>query len=154
MKVLLVYAHPEPTSFNGSLRDVAVETLTDAGHEVRVSDLYSLGFNAVAGPADVVARYGGEEFAIVLEETDAEGAQLLCERVRQQVAAQVMNSDKGAFRVTVSLGIASYPEDGVEKHHLVERADQALYAAKEGGRNRTVRFDQQRLRLKGAVGMR
>lgn len=107
-----------------------------------------------ARKVDVVARYGGEEFAIVLEETDAEGAQLLCERVRQQVAAQVMNSDKGAFRVTVSLGIASYPQDGVEKHHLVERADQALYAAKEGGRNRTVRFDQQRLRLKGAVGMR
>jgi len=89
---------------------------------------------------DLVARYGGEEFAIVLEETDAQGALLFCERVRQEIAAQVMSSDKGSFRVTLSLGIATYPQSGKEKQHLIERADQALYAAKEGGRNRTVHF--------------
>lgn len=89
---------------------------------------------------DLVARYGGEEFAIVLEETDAVGAKLLCERVRQELAAQVMNSDKGAFRVTISLGIASYPADGAQKEVLIERADQALYHAKESGRNRSVCF--------------
>lgn len=93
---------------------------------------------------DIVARYGGEEFAIVLEETDGAGAKLLCERVREEVAAQVMNSDKGAFRVTLSLGIASYPDDGMEQALLIERADQALYAAKQGGRNRSVRYDQMR----------
>lgn len=53
MQVLLVYAHPEPASFNGALRAVAEETLAAAGHEVTVSDLYGMGFDAVAGPADV-----------------------------------------------------------------------------------------------------
>ncbi len=73
-------------------------------------------------------------------ETDARGAHLFCERVRQEVAAQLMSSDKGSFRVSISLGISSYPTDGKEKEVLVERADQALYAAKEGGRNRTVLY--------------
>ncbi len=95
---------------------------------------------------DIVARYGGEEFVMVLEETDAAGAALLCERVRKEIAAQVMNSDQGHFRVTISLGIASYPNDGVEKAELVEHADQALYEAKETGRDRTVRHDQIRRR--------
>jgi len=89
---------------------------------------------------DLVARYGGEEFAMVLEETEGQGAMLLCERVRQEVAAQVMSSEKGPFRVTLSLGIATYPVNGQEQQLLVERADQALYAAKEGGRNRTVQY--------------
>ncbi len=91
---------------------------------------------------DVVARYGGEEFVMVLEETDAKGAMLLCERVRKEVAAQLMSSDQGPFRVTLSLGVASYPDDGTEKPALIERADQALYTAKETGRNRSVRYDQ------------
>ena len=89
---------------------------------------------------DVVARYGGEEFAIILEETDREGALLLCERVRSQVASELIATDKGTFHVTISLGIASYPSDGTHKQQLIERADQALYAAKKGGRNRTVCF--------------
>jgi NAD(P)H dehydrogenase (quinone) len=52
MQVLLVHAHPEPRSFNGALKDLAVATLTGAGHQVVVSDLYAQGFNPVAGPAD------------------------------------------------------------------------------------------------------
>ena len=91
---------------------------------------------------DIVARYGGEEFVMVLEETDAAGAALLCERVRKEISAQVMNSDQGHFRVTISLGITSYPNDGEEKAELIERADQALYHAKEHGRDQTVRYDQ------------
>ena len=91
---------------------------------------------------DIVARYGGEEFVMVLEDTDARGAALLCERVRKEIAAQLMSSDQGPFRVTISLGIASYPDDGVEKAELVDHADQALYSAKETGRNRSIRYDQ------------
>jgi len=89
---------------------------------------------------DQVARYGGEEFAMVLEETDGRGAQLFCERVRQEVAAQLMSSERGSFRVTISMGIATYPADGPAKETLIQRADQALYAAKAAGRNRTVRY--------------
>jgi two-component system, cell cycle response regulator len=91
---------------------------------------------------DLVARYGGEEFVMVLEDTDARGARLFCERVRQEIAAQLMSSEKGPFRVTLSLGIASYPVDGAEKKELVDRADQSLYAAKDSGRNRTVCYGE------------
>ena len=56
MRVLIVYAHPEPTSFNGVMKDLAVETLTAAGHAVTVSDLYAQRFNPVAGPHDFIQR--------------------------------------------------------------------------------------------------
>jgi diguanylate cyclase (GGDEF)-like protein len=91
---------------------------------------------------DVVARYGGEEFAIVMEGADAAGAQLLAERIRLDVAKQAFPSDQGAFHVTLSLGIAGVPTDAQDKQALIERADQALYCAKHGGRNRTVTYQQ------------
>lgn len=53
MNILIVYAHPEPTSFNGAMKDLAVDTLTAQGHTVEVSDLYAMNWNAVAGPADI-----------------------------------------------------------------------------------------------------
>ena len=52
MKTLIVYAHPEPKSLNGSLKDLAVSTLENAGHEVRVSDLYAMNWKAVVDAAD------------------------------------------------------------------------------------------------------
>ena len=55
MKVLILYAHPEPTSFSGALKDVAVEAIRAKGHEVTVSDLYAEGFNPVAGRHDFLA---------------------------------------------------------------------------------------------------
>lgn len=51
MNVLIVYAHPEPKSFNGAMKDAAVETLSAAGHSVVVSDLYAMGFNRSPGRA-------------------------------------------------------------------------------------------------------
>lgn len=56
VKALLVLAHPEPLSFNGALHRVALETLTAAGHDVRVSDLYAMAWNPVAGPGDVTGE--------------------------------------------------------------------------------------------------
>lgn len=53
MNVLIVYAHPEPKSFNGAMKDLAVETLSAAGHDVIISDLYAMDFNPVAGPDDM-----------------------------------------------------------------------------------------------------
>jgi diguanylate cyclase (GGDEF)-like protein len=91
---------------------------------------------------DVVARYGGEEFAIVMDGADAAGAAQLAERIRLDVEKQVVPSEKGPFSVTLSLGIASVPEDGHDKQVLIERADQALYHAKHSGRNRTVTYHQ------------
>lgn len=71
MKILIVYAHPEPKSFNGSLRDLAVETLTGAGHEVRVSDLYAMEFNPVTGRHDFQEQANPEYFRIQNEQKHA-----------------------------------------------------------------------------------
>ncbi|MCP3999330.1 MAG: NAD(P)H-dependent oxidoreductase [Gammaproteobacteria bacterium] len=71
MRVLIVYAHPEPASFNGALRDVAKDVLCAAGHEVMVSDLYAQGFAAVAGPADVVVRQNEDVFNLGMEQMHA-----------------------------------------------------------------------------------
>ena len=95
---------------------------------------------ASARKIDIVARYGGEEFALVLEGTDRAGARQLAERIRQEVEQQSFPSAKGAFGATLSIGVASYPDDAREKPEIIARADQSLYSAKHGGRNRTVCF--------------
>ena len=72
MNVLIVYAHPEPASFNGAMKDLAVETLTAQGHSVEVSDLYAMGWNAVAGPADIDGPHSQtERFSLAREQTVA-----------------------------------------------------------------------------------
>lgn len=72
MQVLIVFAHPEPRSFNGAMRDLAVETLRGAGHQVAVSDLYAMGFNPVAGDADFTGpRSKTESFSLAREQTVA-----------------------------------------------------------------------------------
>lgn len=85
---------------------------------------------------DLVARYGGEEFVIICEQTEARGALNLANRIREEMARQVFQSDIGEFRVTCSLGIATFPMHTKDQGKVVELADQALYAAKEKGRNR------------------
>jgi diguanylate cyclase (GGDEF)-like protein len=93
---------------------------------------------------DVVARYGGEEFALVLEGTDGPGGMQLAERIRGEIATRVFRCSEGSFRVTMSFGVAEYPHDADDKHALIDVADQALYAAKHGGRNRTMRAEPTR----------
>jgi diguanylate cyclase (GGDEF)-like protein len=91
---------------------------------------------------DIPARYGGEEFAVVLEATGLAGACQLAERIRKDVAALVIDSDKGKFQVTMSIGVASFPHDGRDRATLIEHADQALYHAKESGRNRCISYQR------------
>ncbi len=85
---------------------------------------------------DIVARFGGEEFCVLCEHTDAAGALLLAERVREHLEACVFATEKGELRVTCSLGVATFPECGKEPASLFEAADKALYVAKHDGRNR------------------
>jgi NAD(P)H dehydrogenase (quinone) len=72
MKVFIVYAHPEPKSFNGAMKDLAVETLRQSGHEVVVSDLYALGFHPVVGANDFLGERTDPDFlSIATEQTKA-----------------------------------------------------------------------------------
>jgi diguanylate cyclase (GGDEF)-like protein len=90
---------------------------------------------------DTVARYGGEEFAIVLPQTDAAHGQRVAERLRAAVAASPLPVDfPEPLLLTVSIGLAVYPDDASAKGGLIECADKALYAAKRTGKNRVVRF--------------
>lgn len=86
-------------------------------------------------PMDIAGRLGGEEFGILLPETDMKDGLLVAERLRCTVAAHEFASDQGAFHLTVSLGIAEVAEEE-SLAQLMARADEALYAAKRGGRNR------------------
>ena len=71
MNVLIVYAHPEPSSFNGALKDLAVEVLTGAGQSVEVSELYALGFDPVTGPGDFLERARRDVFHLQTEQRHA-----------------------------------------------------------------------------------
>ena len=89
---------------------------------------------------DRVCRYGGEEFTVILPETDLEAAAIIAERLRASVEAQPFDVEAGApLRITVSIGVASWPLQGEGVDTLVAAADTALYAAKRSGRNRISR---------------
>ena len=81
--------------------------------------------------SDVAARYGGEEFGLILHETNEAGAMVLAERIRAQVEAAKFPGD---LKLTISIGVAA-SEDESQFTFLLEKADQALYAAKQAGRN-------------------
>jgi diguanylate cyclase (GGDEF)-like protein len=88
--------------------------------------------------SDQAARWGGEEFAVLLASTDATGARHLAEKVRREVEKGRLVHDGARLSVTVSVGVAVWPDDGRDPAALVASADRALYAAKEGGRNRVI----------------
>ena len=87
--------------------------------------------------SDVVGRYGGEEFAVVLPETPLADAQRVLDEIRAAFAGMTHRHDGGTFRVTLSCGVASFPDYDTPAA-LTDAADKAMYEAKTGGRNRTV----------------
>ena len=84
---------------------------------------------------DMIARYGGEEFCVVLPETTKKLAMTVAERLRKSVESKDIKAFDENIRATVSLGMATYPEDGTDVEELLEKADTALYKAKRKGRN-------------------
>jgi len=85
---------------------------------------------------DVPGRYGGEEFGIVLPGTGIEGAEILAERIRTRIESVALETTR-EVRATVSLGVAVFDAADADHTTWIARADRALYAAKESGRNRT-----------------
>jgi diguanylate cyclase (GGDEF)-like protein len=86
---------------------------------------------------DIACRYGGEEFAVILPQTKKNDAQMIGERIRRRVeSVEFVSADKESrVKITVSLGIASYPENGKTPKELIAKVDQALYLAKGRGKN-------------------
>ncbi len=87
---------------------------------------------------DVPARYGGEEFAIILPETGKDTAVKVADRIRHEVERRSFpgEASQPGGVLTISLGVATFPDDGITVDELVKRADEALYMAKRNGRNR------------------
>jgi len=94
---------------------------------------------AATRPGDLCCRYGGEEFAVILGDTDEDGARRVSEDILREVSALAIPHGKSALgRVSVSAGVATMaPQPGTQPA-IVERADANLYSAKQGGRNRFV----------------
>jgi diguanylate cyclase (GGDEF)-like protein len=93
---------------------------------------------------DTAFRHGGEEFAILLAETDPATAQLVAERVRQEIEGiEIPLEGGGRVAVTASIGFAVCPDNGVSVQELMAAADAALYVAKSGGRNRVCEASRQ-----------
>jgi len=85
MKILIVYAHPEPNSFNGALKDLALEVLNGAGHEVQVSDLYALDFDPAGGPVDFIARDDASCFRYQREQIHATESGLFVPELKEEM---------------------------------------------------------------------
>lgn len=85
--------------------------------------------------SDLTARYGGEEFAAILSGTDIEGARVVAERIRKKVEETLFTFNGYQLKITVSIGVATYSPEDMNEKELICRADQALYQAKQNGRN-------------------
>lgn len=139
---------------NRSGEPIAVAML-DLDHFKKVNDTYGHPTGDVilyetaqilretAREIDMPGRYGGEEFIVILPNTVEDAAARFAERVRQRVNEHVFRDEATEVRMTLSCGVASFPGEGIESPEtLLKRADEALYRAKESGRNRMVRASE------------
>lgn len=94
--------------------------------------------------SDLLAKYGGDEFVVILPQTDKVGAYLAAERLREAVEREPFPGaeTQPQGRITISLGLATFPEHGLNEDDILNRADKALYFAKESGRNRSVIYHE------------
>lgn len=125
--------------------------VVDIDHFKKINDTYGhligdLALKAVAKcmsenlrPHDLLARYGGEEFAVLLTEADLESAKMVAERLRTKISAVEIQANDTKFHVTLSIGITPTQNDD-KLENLIHEADQALYRAKQNGRDRVEVF--------------
>ena len=85
---------------------------------------------------DFMGRYGGEEFSLILAETNKEQARFAAERIRQAIESRQITVYDENLKVTVSIGLVTFPDYAGNTQELIDRADEALYLAKQAGRNR------------------
>jgi len=123
--------------------------MIDVDHFKKINDSYGhkMGDEVIAAmghilqsqtrESDCVCRYGGDEFLLVMPEMSQEDAFLRAELWRKDIKAMVFQSNKQVINVSISIGIATYPENGNNIDALLKAADDAMYKAKESGRDRT-----------------
>jgi diguanylate cyclase (GGDEF)-like protein/PAS domain S-box-containing protein len=92
--------------------------------------------------SDTMGRYGGEELIILLPETRLKTAAKVAERLRQRVSEHLIHTERAAFRITISVGIAQFDIACHRLEDLIDHADQALYQAKNAGRNRVMAWEE------------
>ena len=108
------------------------------GHLVGSRVLVEVGavLRACVSDSDTVVRYGGDEFVVLLVETNADEAMIVAERMRKMIEAEPFVKEIGlGIRLTISIGIAAFPEHATTKQNLLNLADQAMYRGKESTRN-------------------
>jgi len=107
-----------------------------AGDEVlrKMADI----FKGSIRECDYTARYGGEEFLIMMPETDSDSTLKAAERIRGVIEKEQFNLKDETLRLTISIGVALYPQNGSDPDSLIDAADTSLYQAKKAGRNRVV----------------
>ncbi|HRU39906.1 MAG TPA: GGDEF domain-containing protein, partial [Candidatus Goldiibacteriota bacterium] len=107
------------------------------GHQTGDTVLREIGevVRELMSSVDSLCRYGGEEFAVILPETGLEEAVETAEKIRKTVEEHAFYGGDTLINVTVSLGVAEYPSHAIMKAGIIEKADSALYAAKQAGRN-------------------
>jgi diguanylate cyclase (GGDEF)-like protein len=123
--------------------------MADVDHFKRVNDQYghlvgdqvllhvSKVLQATARASDLIGRYGGEEFGLILRRTDRHGAGVLASKLRTALSETPATISGGrTIAIRICMGIACYPQDGITPSALAQQADQALYRAKTGGRDR------------------
>jgi diguanylate cyclase (GGDEF)-like protein len=110
------------------------------GHQVGDEVLVELtrrAMSTIRGQIDALARYGGEEFVVVLPETPSDGARVVADKIRAVIRHRpFVEEGNTSVPLTVSIGVASFPEDGATADELIRAADLAMYRAKEAGRDR------------------
>jgi diguanylate cyclase (GGDEF)-like protein len=87
-------------------------------------------------PGELVARYGGEEFALLLPGVSKKGAGRRAEEIRKQVGSEIFQIRREKTYMSISIGVACFPDDALDRQALLRKADEALYEAKRGGRDR------------------
>ena len=115
---------------------VGTRVLVEAGNVLR----------SCVRETDTVVRYGGDEFVVLLVETRAEEAILVAERMRKMIEEKPFGQEKGLdIRLTISIGIAAFPEHATTKQHLLNLADKAMYRGKDSTRNIVYLADAQKV---------
>jgi len=152
LKAAILYAQQNDHSLTLAFLDIDFfKRLNDGmGHEAGDIVIKAIGdiVQRVAGDKAIVCRYGGEEYTLIFPDTEREQAFLLVESARAEIDQLKTLSDgkkKVNAQVTISGGVAAFPIDAQDENELLRKADQALYKAKNSGRNKIVLSYEERM---------